>query len=230
MKKYVFSEKVGKKTTKYEIVAETIEEAQIQLIEKFEEERGTPIVSVGLPDYIEPIDTPSDITLKTYNITFRPDLDNDEISETVTYKAQSLNSAEGQFLEDYPEQAGRSRETHMPLDNYAVDRKNAENKTNDNTEHTNLDDTTIPHKHQMKKLNIRNLFKTVNDYVRMVTMLLISLIPLLLLGVVLFGDDFFLGNVVVYNIQNLLDSMAGFVGIVTLLLIVYFYTSLDKNK
>ena len=60
-------------------------------------------------------------------------------------------------------------------------------------------------------------------------MLLEGLIPLLLLGVVLFGDDFFLGNVVVYNIQNLLDSMAGFVGIITLLLIVYFYTRIPKK-
>ena len=228
MKKYVFSEKVGKKTTKYEIVAETIEEAQIQLIEKFEEERGTPVVSVGLPDYIEPIDTPSDITLKTYNITFRPDLDNDEISETVTYKAQSLNSAEGQFLEDYPEQAGRSRETHMPLDNYAVDRKNAENKSNDkDTTTTTTSSTTTP---KMKKINILDTIKTVNHYVHQITMFIISFIPLLILGVVIFGDDFFLGNVVVYNIQNLLDSMAGFVGIVTLILIVYFWTRISGKS
>ena len=75
----------------------------------------------------------------------------------------------------------------------------------------------------MKKFNILNIFKIVNDYVKEITMLLIGLIPLLLLGVVLFGDNFFLGNVVVYNIQNILDSMAGFVGIITLLLIVYFY-------
>ena len=74
----------------------------------------------------------------------------------------------------------------------------------------------------MKKLNILSIFKTVNEYVQQITMLIIGLIPLLLLGVVIFGDDFFLGNVVVYNIQNILDSMAGFVGIVTLILIVYF--------
>ena len=82
----------------------------------------------------------------------------------------------------------------------------------------------------MKKLNTKKLFSTVNDYVRMVTMLLIGLIPLLLLGVVLFGDDFFLGNVVVNNIQNLLDSMAGFVGIITLILIVTVFHKFYKNN
>ena len=82
----------------------------------------------------------------------------------------------------------------------------------------------------MKKFNILNLFKTVNEYVMQLTIMLIGLIPLLLLGVVLFGDDFFLGNIVVYNIQNILDSMAGFVGIVTLLVIVYFYSKLSDKK
>ena len=63
-------------------------------------------------------------------------------------------------------------------------------------------------KSKTKKLNILSVFKTVNEYVQQITMLFISLIPLLLLGVVIFGDNFFLGNVVVYNIQNILDSMA----------------------
>lgn len=219
MKKYFFSQKVGKKVIKHEIVAETLDEAYKELL----------ILGYAkpfLPDYVEPIDAPEELELKTYNISYYADANDalEGITTTIAYKATSMKSAEGKFLEDFPDQAGNYRETHSPLSNNEVDEKNAENKTNDNIT------TAIPHKHQMKKLNIRNLFKTVNDYVRMVTMLLISLIPLLLLGVVLFGDDFFLGNVVVYNIQNLLDSMAGFVGIVTLLLIVYFYTSLDKNK
>ena len=85
-------------------------------------------------------------------------------------------------------------------------------------------------KSKTKKLNILSVFKTVNEYVQQITMLFISLIPLLLLGVVIFGDNFFLGNVVVYNIQNILDSMAGFVGIVTLILIVYFYSRTTKSK
>ena len=85
-------------------------------------------------------------------------------------------------------------------------------------------------KSKTKKLNILSVFKTVNEYVQQITMLFISLIPLLLLGVVIFGDNFFLGNVVVYNIQNILDSMAGFVGIVTLILIVYFYSRTTSNK
>ena len=44
----------------------------------------------------------------------------------------------------------------------------------------------------MKKINILNVFKTVNEYVQQITMLIVGLIPLLLLGVVVFGDDFFL--------------------------------------
>ena len=85
-------------------------------------------------------------------------------------------------------------------------------------------------KSKTKKLNILSVFKTVNEYVQQITMLIIGLIPLLLLGVVIFGDDFFLGNVVVYNIQNILDSMAGFVGLVTLILIVYFYSRTTQSK
>lgn len=85
-------------------------------------------------------------------------------------------------------------------------------------------------KSKMKKINILNVFKTVNEYVQQITMLIIGLIPLLLLGVVIFGDNFFLGNAVVYNIQNILDSMAGFVGLVTLILIVYFYSRTTSSK
>ena len=85
-------------------------------------------------------------------------------------------------------------------------------------------------KSKTKKLNILSVFKTVNEYVQQITMLIIGLIPLLLLGVVIFGDDFFLGNAVLWNIQNILDSMAGFVGIVTLILIVYFYSRTTSSK
>ena len=85
-------------------------------------------------------------------------------------------------------------------------------------------------KSKTKKLNILSVFKTVNEYVQQITMLFISLIPLLLLGVVIFGDNFFLGNIVMWNIQNILDSMAGFVGIVTLILIVYFYSRTTSSK
>jgi len=225
MKKYIFSEKVGKKVTKHEIVAETLQEAYDELM----------ILGYAkpfLPDYVEPADAPDDLELKTYNISYYADTNDalEGITTTITYKAISSKSAEGKFLEDFPDQAGNYRETHSPLSNYAVDRKNAETKTNDNTSDNDTTTDAIPdHTTGMKKLNIRNLFKTVNDYIRMVTMLLISLIPLLLLGVVLFGDDFSLGNIVVWNIQNLLDSMAGFVGIVTLLLIVYFYTRIEQK-
>lgn len=225
MKKYFFSEKVNKKVTKHEIVAETLDEAYKELLILGYEKPF-------LPDYVEPIDAPNHLELKTFTISYYASTSDavESILTPITYKAISMKSAEGKFLEDFPDQAGNYRETHSPLGNYAVDRKNAETQTNDNTSNN---DTTTDAIHQptgMKKLNIKNLFKTVNDYIQMVTMLLIGLIPLLLLGVVLFGDNFFLGNVVVYNIQNLLDSMAGFVGIVTLLLIVYFYTRLDKKE
>ena len=73
-------------------------------------------------------------------------------------------------------------------------------------------------------------FKLVNEYVYHITMLIVGIIPLLLLGVVLFGDNFFLGNIVVYNIQNILDSMGGFVGIITLILIVTVFHKFYKNN
>ena len=156
--------------------------------------------------------------LKTYNITYRPNADDRDNTTTVTYKADSMDEAKSKFYDEYPEQKLADYfEIHSPLSNYQVDRDNqkiAETPNNDT----------------MKKLNILSIFKTVNEYVQQITMLIIGLIPLLLLGVVIFGDDFFLGNVVVYNIQNILDSMAGFVGIVTLILIVYFYSRTTQSK
>lgn len=95
------------------------------------------------------------------------------------------------------------------------------------TDNTNTNTTTTT---TMKKFNILNAFKTVNEYVYAITMLIVGLIPLLLLGVVLFGDNFFLGNIVVYNIQNILDSMGGFVGILTLILIVTVFHKFYKNN
>lgn len=164
--------------------------------------------------------------LKTYNITFRQHEDNPISNKTVTYQANSSQEAQELFYADYPEQRERTfLEIHSPLSNYQVDRDNAkfvENPNNNNSS-SSTTTTTTP---TMKKFNILNIFKTVNEYVMQTTLMLVGLIPLLLLGVVLFGDDFFLGNVVVYNIQNILDSMAGFVGIITLLVVIYFYTRL----
>jgi len=156
--------------------------------------------------------------LKTYNITYRPDPGNRFNNVTVTYKANSMNEAKLKFYKEFPSQKKADYlEIHSPLENYAIDRENQKSAENQNN-------------NTMKKFNILNLFKTVNEYVMQLTIMLIGLIPLLLLGVVLFGDDFFLGNIVVYNIQNILDSMAGFVGIVTLLVIVYFYSKLSDKK
>ena len=158
--------------------------------------------------------------LKTYNITYRESEGNPISVKTVTYKANSPKEAEELFYADYPEQKERTYiEIHSPLSNYQIDRDNEKIAETPNDNNTN-----------MKKINILNVFKTVNEYVQQITMLFISLIPLFLLGVIIFGDNFFYGNLVVYNIQSILDSMAGFVGIVTLILIVYFYSRTTKSK
>ena len=165
--------------------------------------------------------------LKTYNITYRPDPDNRYNNVTVTYQADSINEAKQKFYKEFPSQKNADYlEIHSPLSNYAIDRENeklAETPNNNNTTTTSTTST-------MKKINILNVFKTVNEYVYHITMLIVGLIPLLLLGVVLFGDDFFLGNIVVFNIQNILDSMAGFVGVITLVLIVTVFHKFYKNN
>lgn len=168
--------------------------------------------------------------LKTYNITFRPDADNRYNTKTVAYKANNIKDAERMFYVEHPEQkAERYLEIHSPLSNYAIDaeKKKSAEISNKNTISTTTTTTTNT---IMKKFNILNTFKIVNDYVHSITMLIVGLIPLLLLGVILFGDNFLLGNVVVYNIQNILDSMAGFVGIITLILIVTVFHKYHKKN
>ena len=159
--------------------------------------------------------------LKTYNITYRPDPNNRFNNVTVTYKADSMNEAKLKFYKEFPSQKNADYlEIHSPLENYAIDRDNEKIAETPNNDTNNT----------MKKINILTIFKTVNEYVYNITMLIVGLIPLLLLGVVIFGDDFFLGNIVVYNIQNILDSMAGFVGIITLILIVTVFHKFYKNN
>ena len=171
--------------------------------------------------------------LKTYNVTYRPDENNRYKTETITYQANDMKEAEALFHAEHPEYKSNKQhylEIHSPLSNYAIDRDNekiAETPTdNNNTTTTTSTTTTIT---SMKKFNILNAFKIVNEYVYAITMLIVGLIPLLLLGVVLFGDNFFLGNIVVYNIQNILDSMGGFVGIITLILIVTIFHKFYKK-
>ena len=173
--------------------------------------------------------------LKTYNITYLPDPDNRYNNVTVTYKADSIEEAKIKFYKQFPSQKNADYlEIHSPLENYAIDRENQKiaetQNNNDNNNNNNTTDTIIQSKHKMKKFNISNAFKLVNEYVYNLTMLIVGLIPLLLLGVVLFGDDFLLGNIVVYNIQNILDSMGGFVGIITLILIVTVFHKFYKNN
>ena len=173
--------------------------------------------------------------LKTYNVTYRPDESNRYKTETITYQANDMKEAEALFHAEHPEyKSNKTRylEIHSPLSNYKVDRDNekiAETPTDNNntTTTTSTTTTTIP---TMKKFNILNAFKIVNEYVYHITMLIVGIIPLLLLGVVLFGDNFFLGNVVVFNIQNILDSMGGFVGIITLILIVTVFHKFYKKN
>lgn len=169
--------------------------------------------------------------LKTYNVTYRPDENNRYKTKTITYQANDIKEAEALFHAEHPEYNNnktRYLEIHSPLSNYEVDRDNekiAETPTDDNN--TTTTTTTIT---PMKKFNILNVFKLVNEYVYHITMLIVGLIPLLLLGVILFGDNFFLGNIVVYNIQNILDSMGGFVGILTLILIVTVFHNFYKKN
>jgi hypothetical protein len=140
-----------------------------------------------------------------------------------------MKAAERMFYKDHPEQKEqRYLEIHSPLENYAIDAENekiAETPTDNNNTTTTTTTTTT-----MKKFNILNTFKIVNEYVYHITMLIVGIIPLLLLGVILFGDNFFLGNVVVFNIQNILDSMGGFVGIITLILIVTVFHNFYKKN
>jgi len=160
--------------------------------------------------------------LKTYNVTYRPDENNRYKTETITYQANSMKEAEALFHAEHPEyknNKSRHLEIHSPLSNYAIDRENEK-----------IAETPNNNINTMKKFNILNIFKTVNEYVYAITMLILAIIPLLILGVVLFGDDFLLGNVVVYNIQNILNSMGGFVGLLTLLIIVFVYYKLTIKK
>ena len=107
MNKYTFSREVGKETEKFEILAEDLEDAQSQLKEL--------VGDVFTPDYVEPTE-PADLKLKTFNITYWPDPDDDE-TDTITYAAKDLQAASGKFIADFPEQAGKPRETHSPLSN-----------------------------------------------------------------------------------------------------------------
>jgi hypothetical protein len=217
MKKYIFSEKVGKKVTKYEIIAETLEDAQKQLTAKLEAERDTPLLSVGLPDYIEPIDSPTDLTFKTFNITYRPDPDNKDVSETITYKALSLNSAEGQFLEDFPEQAGKARETHMPLSNYAVDRENAKKK-----------DYLGNIFHDPEAGFFDKIFGQAKSWAKLFTSFFVSLIGLGIVSSILFGIDGGFG--VVDNISTLLTNFNGLTGLIVLFLIYFLFIRSGKEE
>ena len=173
--------------------------------------------------------------LKTYNVTYRPDENNRYKTETITYQANDMKEAEALFHAEHPEYKNnktRYLEIHSPLSNYEVDRENekiAETPTDNNNTTTTSTTSTTTTITPMKKFNILNAFKIINEYVYHITMLIVGLIPLLLLGVVLFGDNFFLGNIVVYNIQNILDDMGGFVGIITLVLIVTIFHKFYKK-
>ena len=142
--------------------------------------------------------------MKIFNITFRPDPDNPDETETVTYEAKSLDSAQGKFLNDYPDQAGEYRETHMPLSNYAED--------------------TVDNKH-----SYNGIFKKVTVWVKLLTALLFGLIGLDLVVTVLFGIDNAFG--VVTNISNLLGTVPALSGLGVIFLVYFlFIRSGDEKK
>jgi len=149
--------------------------------------------------------------LKKFDITFRPDPDSDEV-KVVTYEAKSMDSAHGMFINDYPDQAGQFRETHMPLSNYAVDRENAES-TVDETVSTGLFD---------------DLFTKVTVWVKLFTVMLVSLIGLGVVSSALFGIDGGFG--IVTNISNLLSSIDGLAGLIVLFLVYYLFIRSDEKE
>lgn len=246
MKKYIFSDRVGKKVTKYEIVAETLEEAQALLSAKLEAIRGISVIGVGLPDYIEPIDPPIDLTLKTFNITYR---DSRGLDETITYKALSLDSATGRFLEDFPEQAGKAREIHMPLENYAIDRENAKKKDylgnifhdpEGSSESEKLQEelepidmtttTTTKETRTTDEPPVKNngMFATATAVAKLFTALFVSLIGLGLVSSVLFGVDGGFG--IVTNIKNLLGEADGLTGLIVIFLVYFLFIRSDEGE
>ena len=214
MKKYIFSDRVDKKVTKYEIVAETLVEAQALLSAKLETIRGISIVGVGLPDYIEPIDPPTDLTLKTFNITYRDDRG---LDETITYKALSLDSATGRFLEDFPDQAGKSREIHMPLGNYAIDRENAKKK-----------DYLGNIFHDPEVGFFEKLFGQTISWIKLITVLFISLIAFDFVVSALFGVDGGFG--VVTNLTILLGNSNSLSALIVLFLVYYLFIRSDEKE
>ena len=157
--------------------------------------------------------------LKIFNISFRPDPDSDEV-EVVTYEAKSMDSAHGMFINDYPEQAGLYRETHSPLSNYEVDRENLEMEKDDSSP----DEPEIPVEEDKGMLST---FTKVTDWVKMVTMLLISLIGLGIVTEIIFGHSggFGIGQ----NIRNLLITFDGIGGLIVLFLVYYLFIRCGKE-
>lgn len=157
--------------------------------------------------------------LKTFNISFRPDPDSDEL-EVVTYEAKSMDSAHGMFINDYPEQAGQYRETHSPLSNYKVDEENLEMEKEDSSP----EEPVIPVEEDKGFLSI---FTKVTTWVKMVTMLLISLIGLGIVTEVIFGNSggFGIGQ----NISNLLIKFDGLAGLIVLFLVYYLFIRCGKE-
>jgi hypothetical protein len=223
MKKYFFSQKVDNKVTKHEIVAETLDEAYKELM----------ILGYAkpfLPDYVEPIDAPDDLELKTYNVSYYADGKDahDGITTTITYKAISSKSVEEQFLEDFPDQREKPREIHMPLGNYAVDRENAkiaENPTNDDNTASSSGSST-PKRDYTAYLT--NLFTKSTQYVKLSTILLFGVIGLDLLITAILGKEQSFG--VIDNITAILNHSEGLSGVIVLFLVYFLFIRSGKTK
>ena len=220
MNKYIFSRELGKETEKFEILAEDLEDALSQLKEL--------VGDVFTPDYVEPTE-PADLKLKTFNITYWPDPDDDE-TDTITYAAKDLQSATGKFIADFPEQAGKQRETHSPLSNYAVDAENEESSVETSSESVveSSDKSTETTEKVPASVIFAELFTKVTDWVKLVTVLLFSFIGLDLVAAALFGPEQSLG--VVENITTLLANNNGLGGLIVLFLVYFLFIRNVKKK
>ena len=121
--------------------------------------------------------------MKTFNITFRPDPDNPDETVTITYEADSMEEAQGKFLNEYPDQAGEYRETHSPLSNYTEETKETEDK-----------EATVEPNGLFERL-----FAKATIWAKLFTTLFVGLIGLGLVSSVLFGIDGGFGVAVSYT-------------------------------
>ena len=150
-----------------------------------------------------------------------------------------MQAATAKFLEEHPDQEGRARATHSPLSNYEVDRENAKkNPTSTESEKLQeelepIDMTTTKSKSTEEPITDKkglfdDLFTKITDWVKLFTVMLVSLIGLGVVSSALFGIDGGFG--VVTNITNLLSSIDGLAGLIVLFLVYYLFIRSDEKE